>query len=78
MLFRSEQNAELLLIDEKRGRTEANRLGLRITGLLCVLVEAKQKGFILSVKPLIDNLIHNAQFRVADNLYQNILTMVGE
>ncbi len=29
--------------DERRGRTEANRLGIRITGLLGVLVEAKQR-----------------------------------
>jgi len=38
-----EINADLLLIDERRGRTEANRLDIRITGLLGVLVEAKQR-----------------------------------
>lgn len=70
--------ADLLLIDERRGRAEAQRLNIRITGLLGILVEAKRKGLIVSVKPLMDKLIADSTFRVSSKLYELILTMVQE
>lgn len=71
-------NAGLLLIDERRGRTESNRLGIRITGLLGVLVEAKQRSLIPAVRPLMDDLIAKSQFAVSQALYNQILVLVGE
>ncbi|MFQ3679296.1 MAG: DUF3368 domain-containing protein [Pseudanabaenaceae cyanobacterium] len=70
--------AELLLIDERRGRAEADRRGLKITGLLGILVEAKQKKLLVAVKPLLDALIATATFRVSAALYEQILRMVDE
>jgi predicted nucleic acid-binding protein len=41
-----EQHADLLLIDERKGRPEAKRRGLRTTGTLGVLLSARELGLI--------------------------------
>ena len=54
--FALEIGADLLLMDERLGREVARHLGLRYTGLIGVLIEAKRKDFITSVKPCLDQL----------------------
>ncbi|MBD2576758.1 DUF3368 domain-containing protein [Oscillatoria sp. FACHB-1406] len=73
-----ESQAERILIDERRGRLVARRLNLQYTGILGILVEAKDKGLIAEVKPLLDALINEAGFWVAEPLYNNVLRLVNE
>lgn len=78
ILLAQQLNADLLLIDERRGRAEAQRLGIRITGLLGILIEAKGKALIPAVKPLMDQLIAESSFRVSPALYNLILKIAQE
>lgn len=68
-----ETRAELLLMDERLGRDTARHLGLPFTGLIGLLVEAKRKGLILSIKHELDTLRDIAGFRIGDSLYWRIL-----
>lgn len=65
-------------MDERRGRAMAVRLGLKTVGLLGLVVEAKRRGFVPAVKPVLDDLIVRAGFRVAEPLYQRVLLAAGE
>lgn len=73
-----EKKSELLIIDESKGRLVAKRLGITITGILGILLIAKKKGIILSVKTYMDDLIEKANFHVSKGLYNRILRLANE
>ncbi len=73
-----ECHAELLLLDERRGRIVARRLGCQVLGLLGCLLDAKNQKIIPAINPLIDDLIHQAGFWIGHPLYQCVLNSAGE
>ena len=68
-----EIGAELLLMDERLAREVAWHFGLRYTGLIGILIEAKRKGRVSAIKPYLDSLRNIAGFRVSNELYLRVL-----
>mgnify|MGYP001148757337 CR=1 FL=1 len=73
-----EIQADLLLLDERRGRKAASRWGLKLIGLLGILIEAKRRGFIGAVRPILDDLITKAGFWISRQLYARVLQEAEE
>ena len=64
----------ILLLDDKAGRNAAKKLGLATTGLVGVLIFAKEKGLINEVSSLLEELriqgywLGDSLIRIAKNL----------
>ena len=61
-----------LLLNAGAGRRAAQRLGLRITGVLGILLAAGRSGILGDIQPELDLLMANG-FRIAPRLYQQLL-----
>ncbi len=72
-----ELQADRLIIDERRGRNPALKIGIRVIGLLGILLAAKKQGLISEVKPVLDALVAQG-FWVRDALYAEVLLLAGE
>ena len=73
-----ELKADLVLMDERLGRNIASRSGQKCIGIMGILMEAKHKGIIASVKPVVDDLITTAGFWVRNDLYLKVLREAGD
>jgi predicted nucleic acid-binding protein len=67
----------LLIIDEKKGRKVAVDLKIEIIGSLGVLIKAKEKGVIKSVKEILA-LIDKTNFRISQSIREKVLRASGE
>jgi predicted nucleic acid-binding protein len=73
-----ELGADLVLMDEAEGRAVATALHLTTMGLLGILLQARQRGLIPAVAPLLDRLQQEARFWIAPSLRAAVLRAAGE
>lgn len=75
--FAIEQTDCLLIIDDYKGRKYAEQLGIKITGTLGVIIDAKLSGLIQSVKPMLDK-IKSTDFRLTSELEKRTIEKANE
>ena len=77
IVLAQELHAELLLMDELAGRRAATSLGLRVMGILGVLLWAKRQQVIPAVGPLLEQLMATG-FYVDEELAERVRRTAGE
>ncbi|MCM1125950.1 MAG: DUF3368 domain-containing protein [Lachnospiraceae bacterium] len=78
LIMYDEQKADLLLIDEQKGRSVAKQLKVRHIGTAGILMLAYDKGIIQAagVKECIDAMLKN-EIRLGKNICNTVMAHVG-
>lgn len=66
-----------IVLDDRRARDLAQRLGLKIIGTVGILVRAKRSGLLPWINPLLNELT-NKGFHLSEDLKREALRMAGE
>jgi predicted nucleic acid-binding protein/GNAT superfamily N-acetyltransferase len=72
-----ELGAAAIVLDDRPARRQAERAGLNVIGTLGLLLEAKRKGFVTTVRPELDKLVATSFF-LSRPLYERLLELAGE
>ena len=67
----------IVVLDDALARQLAEALGLRLTGTLGLLLDAKRAGLVSAITPLLDHL-QALRFRVAPHTRAAVLKLAGE
>lgn len=76
-LFIKLETYRFLLIDERKGRKIAQQRGIKIAGTGAVLMAAKNKGHIDSVRDEL-NAMQNTGYRLSNVLRNRLIQLAGE
>jgi len=77
LMLALELRETVVVLDDAQARRMAEALGLRLTGTLGVLLDAKRAGLIPAVGPFLDRL-QSLRFHLAAHTYAAVLELAGE
>ena len=74
----AEEESAPLLVDERKAREAAEQRGVEVVGSMWVLKEAKQRGMILTVRPIIEELLAIGYWFHPERVIRPFLQEMGE
>lgn len=79
IILADEMNSDVLLMDERKGRQAAKKLGIRITGTIGILTQAFDEGILTKedVERCIERLKESG-IRISEKLYQRLNMEIGK
>jgi predicted nucleic acid-binding protein len=77
LMLALESRDAIVVLDDALARQTAENLGIRLTGTLGLLLDAKRAGIIAVVAPLLDRL-QSLRFRLAPHTRAAVLKLAGE
>lgn len=77
ILLAMETPSSLIIMDDQRGRKVAQRLNLRFSGTLGLFLQAKMKGAIQKISPILEK-IRKTNFRIDEQVLLEMQNAAGE
>jgi predicted nucleic acid-binding protein len=74
----AEEEGAPLLVDERKARDAAVQRGIKVIGSPWVLKEAKQRGMILAVRPILEELLAIGYWLHPERVIHPFLQEMGE
>ena len=71
------ERQQRIVLDDRRARELAHRMGLKVIGTVGILVRAKRAGLLTWINPVLNELIEKG-FRLSDDLRREALRLAGE
>jgi len=67
----------IIILDDYRARRLAEQLGLEFSGTIGIIIKAKLRGIIPSIRPIMEK-IRKTDFRLTEDLEKQALKEAGE
>lgn len=74
----AEEQGARFFVDDRKARDVATRFGIKVFGSLGVLAEAKRRGLIAEVRPIIEELLAIGYWMHGERVVRPFLREIGE